>query len=183
MTEKLMIAVYGAASETVADVHKDNAYKIGQIIADSNMSVIFGGGSTGMMGAAARGVRAADGELVGVIPMFMNAIEPEFDDCTKYVYVDSMAERKSVMEALASHFVILPGGIGTMDEMFQIATLIMLGRKKSKIIVFNDNGVYDHIKEYVDDAISRGFIDPKIKDIMIWCNSVNAMTNVIKSLT
>ena len=93
-----------------------------------------------------------------------------------------MSERKSVMEALASHFVILPGGIGTMDEMFQIATLIILGRKKSKIVVFNDGGIYNHIKEYIDEAIDRKFIDPKIKDIMIWCNSIDEMAIAIKSL-
>lgn len=155
--------VYGGANERIADSIKQEIHKLGNIIADCGFSLVYGAGSTGSMGAVARGVREKGGLVKGVVPHFIiNKFERAFD-CDELIIVDDMSERKLIMENDADIFFIAPGGIGTFDEFFQILTLKYLGQMETPIVVLNLEGFYDYLLAFIDDNIARGAATEQIK--------------------
>lgn len=154
MSKKYYACVYGGASAKLDDVYISEVEKLGQVIADNGFWLVFGAGSSGCMGAAARGVKGRDGYVMGISPDFIKGFEPIFD-CDNTILVDTMAERKTLMEKHADIFIIAPGGIGTMDEFFQVLTLKYLGRLNTPIVVLNINGFYDTLLALIDDLIAR----------------------------
>ena len=137
------ITLYGAASDRIDRVYFEGVEALGRAIAKRGHTMVFGAGSTGLMGAAAKGVAAEGGRIIGVTPHFMHELEPVSDLCTELIATKTMAERKTIMEEMADAFVIVPGGIGTFDEFFQILTLKVLGRHSKPIILYNIKGFWD----------------------------------------
>lgn len=179
MQKQLFVGVYGAASDAVDENFKRNGEWLGEKIAEKGWSIVYGGGSTGMMGAIARGCERKDGILVGVIPYFMTNLERVKLDCTKVIRIDSMAERKSVIEAIADVFLVLPGGIGTFDELFQALTQITLGRKHTEVIIFNDNHYYDDLITFMKSCTEKGFIRP---DVIDYCHVYDTKEKTLEAL-
>ena len=142
MDSKDYACVYGGASDKIGNIHKEKTKMLGSIIADCGFSLVYGAGSTGCMGAAAGGVRQNGGYVMGVSPHFISTFE-EIYDCDNTIMVDSMAERKTLMEKHADIFFVVPGGLGTMDEFFQVLTLKYLERITAPIVVVNTNGFYE----------------------------------------
>ena len=134
---KLTVCMYGGAREGIDSVYKENVEAFGRKLAEHGHALIFGGGATGLMGACARGAQSAGGKIIGVFPTFMSDFEPQFLEATQVIKTDNMAQRKGVMENNGDVFVICPGGVGTMDEFFQILTLNELKRHSGEIILFN----------------------------------------------
>ena len=153
----MKITLYGAASENIDDVYKEKVGELGREMGRRGHTMVFGAGATGLMGAAARGIRAEGGGLIGVTPHFMHEFEPIFDDCTKLIDTETMSERKDQMEQLADAFVIVPGGIGTCDEFFQILTLKYLHRIEKPIVLFNVCNFWDNLLAVVGSDIFKGF--------------------------
>ena len=131
------ITLYGAASEKIDRIYMTRVEELGKALAEKGHALVFGAGSTGLMGAAARGFAAGNGKIVGVTPHFMHELEPICDFCTELIQTETMADRKDIMEEKADAFIIVPGGIGTFDEFFQILTLKALGRHSKPIILYN----------------------------------------------
>lgn len=161
----MTFCVYASASD-----HIDNKYihlveKLGEQLATDGHSLIFGGGNTGLMGAIARGFYSGNGHVIGVIPRFITAIEPTFVDCTTIIYTDDMSKRKEILEKECDAFLVLPGGIGTFDEFFEILTLKQLGRHSKDICIININGYFDKLFELIDYCIQNGFADAQIKNL------------------
>jgi len=156
----MKICVFGAASDRIDKAFIDAVEKIGEEIAKRGHSLVFGAGGTGLMGAAARGVTREGGEITGVIPHFFReeAVEVIYDKCTEIIYTDTMAERKSKMGELADAFIIVPGGIGTFEEFFEILTLKQLGQHTKPIALFDINGYYDGLEKFLEYSIETGFI-------------------------
>ncbi len=150
MPKDYYVCVYGGASERIADIHKEQVYKLGQKIAQSGCGLVYGGGSEGCMGAVARGIHDKGGYVFGVIPTFMEGFESLYN-CDKTQFVDTMSRRKDIMESYADMFVITAGGVGTMDEFFQILTLKYLGQLKAPIVILNTDGYYDSMLKFIDD--------------------------------
>ena len=117
MSKQYFVCVYGGASDNIADVHKDTVKELCGNLAKQGFSLVYGAGATGCMGAAAEGFRENGGYIMGVTPRFMGNFEDIFD-CDNTIKVDTMAERKTIMEKHADLYLIAPGGIGTMDEFF-----------------------------------------------------------------
>lgn len=161
MSKRFYACVYGGASERIADIHKDQIEKMGRIIADNGFSLVYGAGATGCMGAVARGVKESGGYVMGITPDFISEFEEIFP-CDNTVMVDTMSERKTIMEKHADIFLIAPGGIGTMDEFFQVLTLKYLKRIDAPIVVLNLDGFYDSLIALIDDLVSK---DAVIKEI------------------
>jgi uncharacterized protein (TIGR00730 family) len=157
MSKRYFACVYGGASEKIADEHKRAVERLGEIIAENNLSLVYGAGATGCMGAVARGVKKADGFVMGITPDFIESFEEIFD-CDNLVKVDTMAERKTIMEKHADVFIIAPGGIGTMDEFFQVLTLKYLERIDVPIVVLNLNGFYDSLLALVEALIKNNAV-------------------------
>lgn len=157
MSKRYFACVYGGASEKIADEHKMAVERLGEIIAESGLSLVYGAGATGCMGAVARGVKRAGGFVMGITPDFIESFEEIFD-CDNTVKVDTMAERKTLMEKHADVFIIAPGGIGTMDEFFQVLTLKYLERMDAPIVVLNLNGFYDGLMVLMESLIKNNAV-------------------------
>ena len=161
----MTICIYAAASDRIEKKYIDAVERLGEKLAKQGHSLIYGGGGSGLMGAAARGFRKGDGEVIGVVPKFMHEFEPIFEDCTKIIETDDMAERKTIMEDGCDAFLIVPGGIGTFDELFQCLTLKELGRHNKHIVLYNVDGYFTKLLEYMDDCIEKGFIREKVRGL------------------
>ena len=164
--------VYGGASARIDKKHLDEITRLGAIIAQNGFSLVFGAGASGCMGAAASGVREQDGYVMGVSPHFIKSFEPIFD-CDNTVMVDTMAERKMIMEKHADIFFIAPGGIGTMDEFFQIVTLKYLRQISTPIVVLNLDGCYDSLLALMDSLIENKAAVPEAREFYDVVTSVD----------
>lgn len=163
MSKNYYACVYGGASSKLDEKFAADIERLGRIIVKSGFSLVYGCGASGCMGAAARGVRESGGYIMGVCPHYIGEFEPMFD-CDNTMMVETMAERKMIMEKHADIFFIAPGGIGTMDEFFQIITLKYLGRLEAPIVVLNLDGFYDSLLKLIDDLIASGAALEGIKE-------------------
>lgn len=153
--------VYGGASTKLDDIYIKEVEKLGKLIADNNFSLVYGAGASGCMGAVARGVENNGGYVMGISPHFIESFEPIFP-CDNTVMVDTMAERKTLMEKHADIFIIAPGGIGTMDEFFQVLTLKYLNRLSIPIVILNIEGFYDSLIALIDNLVKNKAVIPEI---------------------
>ncbi len=161
MSKRYFACVYGGANERIASQHKEKIEELGRIIAANRFSLVYGAGATGCMGAVARGVKENGGFVMGISPDFISEFEDIFD-CDNKVVVDTMAERKTLMEKHADVFFIAPGGIGTMDEFFQVLTLKYLKRIAAPIVVINLDGFYDTLIGLINDLVRQGAVTEEI---------------------
>lgn len=157
----MVICVYGASSNEISENYKQKTYELGFSLAKRGHSLVFGAGSDGLMGAAARGFKAGGAKVHGVIPKFFeeNGYEAIFYEADKLTYTQTMAERKAIMEDSCDAFIIAPGGIGTFEEFFQVFTLKQLGRHKKAIVLFNIDGYYDDMIKLLNKSMEQGFIN------------------------
>jgi uncharacterized protein (TIGR00730 family) len=156
----MVICVYGASSPRIDKSFIDAVEILGEKMAKRGHSLVYGCGSSGLMGAAARGVKRGGGFVHGVIPHFFeeNGYEAIFYDADKITRTETMAERKAVMEDECVAFIIVPGGVGTFEEFFQALTLKQLGRHKKAIALFNVNGYYDDLKRFLQNVADKEFM-------------------------
>ena len=154
----MRICLYGSGSTEIDKIYTDEAYKLGQMIAEKGHSLVFGGGDTGMMGACAQGVHDNNGKTLGIAPEWMMNFEPLCDECNKFLYVDSMDERKNEFLNNSDAFIITPGGIGTLDEFFEIITLKKLKTHDKPIIVLNIYHFFDTMLKMFDEMDEKGFL-------------------------
>ena len=152
------ICLYGSGSRKIDKIYTDAAYELGCMMAQKGYGLVFGGGDTGMMGACARGVHDNGGKSIGIAPEWIGTFEPLCENSTEFIYVDSMDERKRGFLENSDAFIISPGGIGTLDEFFEIITLKKLERHDKEIIVFNINHFYDKMIEMIDEMCEKGFL-------------------------
>ena len=175
------ITLYGAASDRIDRAYFEGVEALGRAIARRGHTMVFGAGSTGLMGAAARGVAAEQGHIIGVTPHFMHTLEPVSELCTELIATETMAERKAIMEEKADAFVIVPGGIGTFDEFFQILTLKVLGRHNKPIILYNINGFWDNMIAVIGTDLIKGFINTKTADCFAICETPESVFEEIEA--
>ena len=157
----MVICIYGAASDKIKDDYKMACYDLAKDLAKSGHSLVYGAGSSGMMGASARGFKDGGGKVHGVIPTFFeeNGFEKIFYDADRITRTKTMAERKTIMENECDAFIVTPGGMGTMEEFFEALTLKQLGRHKKAIVIYNMFGYYDKLEELILDMIDKGFVN------------------------
>lgn len=159
--------VYGAAGNDMNPDYIKETERLGQHMAQQGITLVFGGGAGGMMGAAARGVKEGGGSCIAVVPRFFHVDGILFENRTETIYTDTMRERKQIMEEKSDGFIVAPGGIGTMDEFFEIFTLRSLGRHNKPIALFNVKGFYDELLALLHKAEKSGFIRPGVLDLLI----------------
>lgn len=152
------ICVFTGASNGNHPSYVENAYKIGQMIASLNMGLVYGGGKMGLMGQVADGVIQAGGHVTGIIPRFLDNVEISHDEVTKLHILDTMHERKEMMYEVSDAFIVLPGGLGTLDEAMEIATWRQLGLHQKPVIIANLNGYWSHLLAQLQHIIDTGFM-------------------------
>ena len=164
------ICVYGASSDRIDPAYRAVGEALGRMIAERGYGLVFGGGGTGMMGAAARGAYAAGGKITGVTPRFFNVDGVLFEHCDPLIYTETMRERKQTMEDLSDAFIMTPGGIGTYEEFFEILTTRQLGRHGKPIVALNINGYFDPLLAMINKNVEQGFINGRVHRLFFVCN-------------
>ena len=176
----MRICVYGASSDEIRDVYISEGEALGKAMAKRDMELVFGAGSTGMMGAVARGITEGGGHIIGVVPMFFNVDGILYDKCDELIRTETMRERKQTMEDYADAFIMTAGGIGTFEEFFEILTLKQLGRHNKAIVVLNTDGYFDKLQQMMEYAISEEFILNSVLDLYTVANTVDEALDYIE---
>lgn len=154
----MVICVYAASSEAPAPVYHDAARELGVLLAEGGHTLLFGGGAEGLMGACARGALERGGRVWGVAPRFFDEPGVLLQCCERFVFTETMAERKAWMEAHADAFIVLPGGVGTFEEFFETLTLRSLGRLDKPIALVDTAGYYEPLAAALEHAAALGFL-------------------------
>ncbi len=158
------LCLFGAASDAVPEVYITKTEYLGEALAARGHGMIFGGGATGMMGAAARGVHRGGGLIVGVAPRFFDEPGVLTPLCDELVFTETMDERKAVMERRADGFIVAPGGVGTLDEFFEVLTLRNLGRHEKPVALYNIDGYFDGLLRFLETMERQRFVAPRLWD-------------------
>lgn len=161
----MKICIYGASSNTINNSYITKTEELARALAKAGHSLVFGGGQQGLMGASARGFYAENAEIIGVAPSFFNIDGILFGKCTEFIYTETMRERKQIMEDKSDAFIVLPGGIGTFEEFFEIFTLKQLSRHSKPIVIYNINGYYDDLISSIKKAVSEEFMKSACLDL------------------
>lgn len=151
------VCVFASSSDAVDRVYRDAAADLGRRLGRAGHGFLFGGGSVGLMGEAARAAKAAGAQVTGVIVEFMNAEGVAYPGCDELRVTATMAERKSLLEGMADAYVALPGGFGTLDELAQVITLAQLGLAAKPIVLLNTAGFYDPLSGFFEQLYDRQF--------------------------
>lgn len=175
------ICVYGASSSTIDKSYIDAGELLGAKIAKRNHIVVYGGGAEGMMGAVARGARSENGQVIGIAPSFFKVDGSLYDDCTEFIYTETMRTRKKLLEEKSDAFLVTPGGIGTFDEFFEIITLRQLGQHLKPIAIYNINGYFDPMIEMMKNAIRQNFMTAANEELYFVSDDADAVLNYIET--
>ena len=181
-TTQSLIALYCGSRAGNKPIYRDTAIELAQHIATQGFGIVYGGASIGLMGQVADTVLEHGGEVVGVIPEFMLDYEIAHGQLTELHIVKSMHERKALMAERASAFIALPGGLGTFEEILEIATWGQLNQHQKPMIIYNVNRFYDALIAQLDHAVEEGFLPPQHRAKLIICENPEQISNVIKNL-
>jgi cytokinin riboside 5'-monophosphate phosphoribohydrolase len=154
---KKTICVYSSSSNNLSDNYFMAAKSLGAKIASKGWIFLFGGGTTGLMGEAARSVKESNGELIGVIPKALNIKGIAFEQCDRLIETKTMRERKGIMDEMSDAFIALPGGFGTLEELLEIITLKQLKYHSKPVVIINTDNYYTGLLDQFDRIIDEGF--------------------------
>ena len=154
------VCVYCGSSPGASPVHRAAAVALGGHLARAGFGLVYGGGNVGLMGVLADAALAAGGEVIGVIPRSLQEKELGHGGCTELRLVDSMHERKQLMADLADGFIALPGGVGTLEELFETFTWLQLGFHEKPVGLLNVAGFYDRLLDFLQHVTAERFLKP-----------------------
>ena len=174
------LCLYGASSDQIAPTYLQAVEALGEKLARRGHGLVFGGGAQGLMGAAARGVSSRSGYILGVAPSFFNVDGVLYPHCTEFIYTETMRQRKQIMEDRADGFIMVPGGIGTYEEFFEMLTLKQLGRHSKPIALLNLRGYYDPLLALLDKAIAEGFMKEECRGLWAAFDNADALLDYLE---
>ena len=178
------ICIYGASSNKLAQEYYDAAEILGGLMAQQGHTLVFGGGQGGLMGAVARGAHAQGGSIIGVAPRFFDEPGILFEECTEFIYTETMRERKAIMEERSDAFIVLPGGIGTYEEFFEMLTLKQLGRHSKPMAMLNTRKYYDPMAAMLQNTVDEGFMSANCMELFGVCDTpAEVLEYVLKAET
>jgi uncharacterized protein (TIGR00730 family) len=151
------ICIFAGSSLGNSPIYREKVRELGKLIADNGFSIVYGGSVNGLMGEIANVVLANGGDVIGVMPRGLIKGENVHAELTQLVEVDTMHERKSKMSELADGYIALPGGLGTLEELFEILCWAQIGIHQKPIGILNINGYYDPLLNLVNHCIESGF--------------------------
>ena len=176
------ICVYGASSPKINEKYIRVGEKLGAKIALNGYGLVFGAGARGMMGAVARGAYKNNGDIIGIVPSFFDVDGALFENCTEMIKTKDMRERKTLLENKSDAFIITPGGIGTLDEFFEILTLKQLARHNKPMIIFNSFGYYDDMINMLYHFVDEKYLfESTVKELIYITDDIDDAINYIKN--
>ena len=161
----MRICVYAASSAHCAPGFLAAARELGELIAKAGATLVYGGGAVGLMGACADGALAHGGHVIGIIPRFMTEVEWQHTGIATLEVVEDMRERKHRLLTGSDAVVALPGGCGTLEEMFEALTLKRLGLYFNPIVLVNTHGFYAPLQRFMEQMIAERFMNPQHRDM------------------
>ena len=166
MTDIKSLCVFCGSRFGNNPAYETAARKLGEIMLERRIQLVYGGGSIGLMGVVADTVASGGGEVIGVIPRFLQELEVGKTDVSEFIVTDNMHSRKNKMFELSDGFVSLPGGLGTLDETFEIMTWKQLQLHAKPIVVMNVEGYWSGLSQLIEDTITGGFAHEKVRDLI-----------------
>ena len=166
------IVVFCGANTGSNPIYSETAAELGRAMAQRHIEVVYGAGKVGLMGVLAEAALQAGGEVVGVIPFFLRKKEVCHEGLTRLYVVDSMHERKIKMAQMSEAVVVLPGGYGTMDEVFEMLTLAQLGQGQHPVGLLNINGFYQPLIDQLDHMAAEGFLKPAHRKLLLVADTI-----------
>lgn len=163
----MRICVYLGSSPGRSPVYAQAAEQVGALLAERGIGLVYGGGTVGLMGIIADAVCAAGGEVIGVIPEALRAREHDHQGITELHVVKTMHERKAMMAKFADGFLCLPGGIGTLEEIFEAWCWSQLGYHEKPCGLLNVNGFYTPMARFIDQVVEEGFLQPRHRAMLL----------------
>ncbi len=161
------IAVFCGSSSGTNGVYKEQAENLGKTLAKNNIQVVYGGGKVGLMGILANAALEEGGRVTGVIPDFLHTREVAHDNLTEMIQVESMHQRKALIDKMSDGVIALPGGFGTLDELFEMLTWGQLGLHQKPVGLLNVNGYFTDIMSAIETMVSEGFLKKINKDMVL----------------
>ncbi|CAB1064975.1 Lysine decarboxylase family [Olavius sp. associated proteobacterium Delta 1] len=175
----LSICIFCGSSAGRNSTYIGAAAKLGRLLAEKNLNLVYGGGNIGLMGEIAQGVINHGGKAIGVIPQFLVEKELVYHKLTEVHVVDSMHERKAKMAELADAFIALPGGFGTLEETVEVLTWAQLGLHRKPIGLLNIEGYYNYLNDFFDHMVAEGFLLREYKDMLLIQEDPAAMLEIL----
>lgn len=169
------IVVFCGASIGFHPIYKEAAVNLGIYFAKNKIGLVYGGGKIGMMGAIADTILSLQGEVVGVIPKLLEKEEVVHADVEEMIVCKKMSERKVIMSKLADGYITLPGGFGTLDELFEVLTLNQLQIEQKPIGLLNVNGFFDAILVQLDKMVTEGYLKQENRSRLLVADTVNEL--------
>ena len=182
MAEINSVCVYCGSSSNTRASHRQAAAEFGTLLAAEGVSLIFGGGRVGLMGLAADATLNSGGRVIGVIPEFLAAREVAHTKCTELHTTVTMHERKQKMADLSDAFVILPGGLGTLDEMFEIITWRQLSLHQKPIIIANIDGYWDPLEKLIENMSSENYISRDHNNLITFVSCIEKVLPILRAM-
>lgn len=177
----MKVCVFCASSAKISKKYFDQTELVAQELVNAGSSIVYGGGSVGLMGCLADKALSLGGEVIGILPRFMDKVEWGHKGLSKMVLVKDMRERKKLLINNVDAVIALPGGCGTLEELMEVYTLKRLGKFTKPIIVLNTDGFYNHLEMLIEKMIDENFMRPEHRQIWQLVNSPSDIVPAIKS--
>ncbi|MCV0425328.1 MAG: TIGR00730 family Rossman fold protein [Roseibium sp.] len=166
------VCVYCGSSFGSDPSHEASATRLGQLIAEAGLRLVYGGGSVGLMGTVANAALESGGDVTGIIPRFLEKREVMLDTLEDLIITKDMHERKHLMFQKSDAFIALPGGIGTLEEAVEMMTWAQLGQHKKPVLLANINGFWSPLLELFDHMRAQGYIRPETEIPYLVANKI-----------
>lgn len=175
------ITVFCGSSFGTEEIYKEQATLLGQTLAKQNIELVYGGANVGLMGAVADGILNAGGKAIGVLPNFLRSKEIAHLCLTELILVESMHERKTKMNDLCDGVIALPGGFGTLEELFEMLTWAQLGLHKKPIAILNINGFYDSLIELTKVMVEKGLLKDVNQQMLLVSDNIDDLLHQMQN--
>lgn len=175
------ITVFCGSSSGTEEIYTSQAILLGQTLAKRNIELVYGGANVGLMGAVADGVLNAGGKAIGVLPNFLRSKEIAHKQLTELILVDTMHERKTKMNDLCDGVIALPGGFGTLDELFEMLTWGQLGLHKKPIAILNIDGYYDALIVFVQTMTDKGLLKEVNQQMLLVSDTIDDLLDKMEN--
>jgi len=177
----MKVAVFCGSSTGNEPVYSNEAKKLGEFFAKNGIDLVYGGGKVGLMGAIADAVLENGGKVIGVIPEYLKEKEIAHEGLTQLLVVKDMHERKAKMASMADAFVALPGGAGTLEEIFEAWTWAQLGHHSKPCAFYNVNGFYFHLLAMITNMKNSGFLSAEYCEMLILADTPKELVRCIEA--
>lgn len=171
------VAVFCGSSIGFNEIYKNEAIKLGNYFIEKNIGLVYGGGKIGMMGILADTIIEKNGEVIGVIPGLLRHEEVAHTNITEMIVTKTMSKRKVKISKLVDGYIALPGGFGTLDEIFEALTLGQLGIETKPVGILNTNGFFNYLILQLDVMVTEGYLKQSSKEMLIISESVEDLVS------